>query len=182
MVFDILVVLAILGAIALGYWKGFAWQLAAIFSLVLGFVVAIPASKPLASFFGASAPLNRFMALAALYTVVSLGVYVAALFYRKTIERWELHHWDRHMGAVLGALKGLLFCMMLTFFAITLFSGLREPILRTTGGKLMGRTMMVLEPVFPEATHDIIHPYVHHLDPPAPAPAPPPPPAPQTPR
>jgi membrane protein required for colicin V production len=171
MIFDLVVIGVVLGAIALGGWKGFAWQVAGIVSLVAGFVVAIPLSKPLAPIFGHSEPLNRFVALAVLYICVSLGIYIVALVYRKTLERWQLHHWDKHLGAVMGGMKGILLCMTLTFFAITLFRSLRDPIFNTKTGRLMGRAMMGLHPVLPEEVHDVIHPYIHHLDEPGDPPA-----------
>lgn len=176
--FDAVVVLLVLGAFALGAWKGFAWQIAGILSLLAGFVVAIPLSKVLAPLFGASAPLNRFIALAVVYALVSLGLYLLAFLYRKAISRWELDKWDNHLGAVFGGLKGYLLCTTLVFFALTLFRGLREPILTTRLGNLMGRTMLAVHPVWPPEVHDIIHPYIHHLDPPQPAPAPAPGPGP----
>src|SRR5712671_6478336 len=108
MTFDLVVVLVVLLASVFGAWKGLAWQLASIISLVVGFVVAIPFSGPMSPLFGAHPPLNRFVAVAVLYALVSLGVYVVALVYRAVIQKWKLDQWDRHLGAVMGAVKGFL--------------------------------------------------------------------------
>jgi uncharacterized membrane protein required for colicin V production len=164
MTFDILVVMTILLGAVFGAWKGLAWQVASILSLVAGFAVAIPLSGPVAPLFGASAPLNRFVAVAVLYAVVSLGIYLVALFYRTAIQKWKLDQWDRHLGGVMGAVKGFLLCLTLTYFAVTLAAGLREPILTTRTGKLMAHTMSAVHPIWPPGVHDIIHPYVHRLD------------------
>lgn len=180
MIFDIAVVGIIALAILHGAWKGLAWQLAGIFSLIAGFGVALPLSAPLAHFFGQTAPLNRFIAVAVLYGVVSLGIYLAAFYFREAIQKWKLDNWDRHLGGALGAIKGYLFCLALTFFAITLFSGLRQPILTRPTGKLMAYTLHAVHPVWPAGFHSIIHSYIEHdvePDEPAPAPAPPPPPS-----
>jgi membrane protein required for colicin V production len=178
MTFDVIVLGIILLAILHGAWKGLAWQLAGIFSLLAGFVVAIPASAPMAHFFGSAAPLNRFIAVAVLYALVSLGIYMAAFYYREAIQKWKLDNWDRHLGGMLGAVKGYLFCLALTFFAVTLFSGLREPILTRPTGKLMAYTMHAVHPIWPNGFHAVIHSYIKHdTEPdesaPAPAPAPP---------
>lgn len=176
--FDAIVVMAVILGSAFGAWKGLAWQAAGILSLVAGFAVALPLSGPLAPVFGASAPLNRFIAVAVLYGVVSLGVYVAALCYRTTIQKWKLEHWDRHLGGLAGAVKGFLICLVLTYFSVTLSSGLREPVLTTRAGKVMAYSMNVLHPIWPPGVHDILQPYMHRLeapkDPPPtdPAPAP----------
>lgn len=164
MILDLLVVGIVVGASLLGARKGLAWQLAGILSLVVGFVVALPLSGPAAHFFGKTAPLNRFIAVAVIYAAVSLAIYLAAFFYRKAIQKWKLDNWDRHLGIFLGGVKGGLLCLSLTFFAITLFAGLREPILTTRSGKAMAYTMNALHPLWPPGTHAIIHPYIHHLE------------------
>jgi membrane protein required for colicin V production len=160
--YDLAVVGIIVLSTLLGAWKGLAWQLAGILSLIAGFVVALPLSAPLAPLFGSAAPLNRFIAVAVLYAVVSLGIYLAAYFYREAIQKWKLDNWDRHLGGVLGALKGFLLCLALTFFAITLFPGLRQPVLTRPVGKLMARTMHAVHPVWPSGFHSIIHSYIEH--------------------
>jgi membrane protein required for colicin V production len=164
MTFDILVVITILLGAVFGAWKGLAWQVASILSLVAGFVVAIPLSGPLAPLFGSSAPLNRFVAVAVLYAVVSLGIYIIALCYRTAIQKWKLEQWDRHLGGVMGAVKGFLLCLTVTYFAVTLAASLRDPILTTRTGKLMAHTMSAVHPIWPPGVHDILHPYVHRLD------------------
>lgn len=164
MMFDAIVVMATLLGSVFGAWKGLAWQAAGILSLVAGFAVALPLSGPLAPAFGASAPLNRFVAVAVLYALVSLGVYIAALCYRTTIQRWKLEHWDRHLGGVAGALKGFLLCLVLTYFSVTLTSSLREPILTTKSGKVMAHVMSAVHPIWPPGVHDVLHPYVHRLE------------------
>ncbi len=172
MIFNLVAVAVVIAAVIHGVWKGLAWQLAGIFSLIAGFVVAIPLSKPLAPLFGSAAPLNRFIALAVLYLLISLGIYLLALAYRTTLERWKLQEWDRHLGGVMGGVKGYLICLTLTFFAITLASGLRDPLLGTAVGRLMGHTMMAVHPALPPEVHDILHPYIHGLDEPEPAASP----------
>ena len=183
MIYDLAVVGIIVLSALLGAWKGLAWQLAGILSLLAGFVVALPFSAPLAPLFGSTAPLNRFIAVAVLYVLVSFGIYLAAYFYREAIQKWKLDNWDRHLGGVLGALKGFLLCLALTFFAITLFHPLRQPILTRPVGKLMAYTMHTIHPVWPSGFHSIIHSYIEHETepaesaPPPPNPATPPPPA-----
>ena len=167
MTFDVAAVMVVLLGAVFGAWKGLAWQAASVLSLIAGFAVAIPLSGPLAPIFGASAPLNRFVAMAVLYAAVSLGIYIAALCYRTAIQKCKLDQWDRHLGAVAGAIKGFLLCLVVTYFAVTLAAGLREPVLTTRAGKVMAHTMNVLHPIWPPGVHAIIHPYIHHLEEPA---------------
>lgn len=164
MVFDILVAITILGGAWFGARRGLASQVAGLLSLVAGFLVAIPLSAPLAPFFSSREPVGRLIALATVYAVASLTLYALAFRYHKMIERWKLEHWDRHLGALMGAVKGGFLAIALTFFALTLVADLREPILRTPTGRLMGRLVRVLHPVLPPEVHDVLHPHHHYLD------------------
>ncbi len=174
MVYDILVLVIIGFFILFGLWKGLAFQVAGILSLVLGFVVSIPGSAVLAPVFGSTPPLNRFIAGGVIYAVISLGLFLAAYYYREFISKWKLENWDRHLGGVFGALKGFLLAFALTYFAITCFPSLRHPILSRPTGHFMARTMHLLHPIWPAGFHEIIHSYVEHEtepdEPPASAP------------
>lgn len=161
-IYDILVLVIIGFFILFGLWKGLAFQVAGILSLILGFVIAIPGSAPLASLFGSTPPLNRFIAAGVIYALVSLGLFLAAFYYREFISKWKLENWDRHLGGVFGALKGFLLSFTLTFFAITCFPSLRHPILSRPTGKLMAYTMHALHPLWPAGLHEIIHSYIQH--------------------
>lgn len=162
MIYDLLVVGIVIFFVLFGLWKGLAFQLAGILSLILGFVVAIPCSAPIAPFFGSTLPLNRFVAAGVLYALVSLGLFLAAFYYREFISKWKLENWDRHLGGMFGALKGFLFAFALTFFAITCFPSLRHPILSRPTGKLMAYTMHAFHPLWPAGFHEIIHSYIEH--------------------
>jgi uncharacterized membrane protein required for colicin V production len=97
-----------------------------------------------------------------IYALVSLGLFLAAFYYREFISKWKLENWDRHLGGVFGALKGFLLSFTLTFFAITCFPSLRHPILSRPTGKLMAYTMHALHPLWPAGLHEIIHSYIQH--------------------
>ncbi len=168
----ILAIAILVTAVVFGIWKGFAWQLAGIVSLVLGFVVAIPLSAQIAPWFGTKAPLNRFVAMLVSYALTSLGTYLVALFYRKLLDRWHLREWDRHLGGVLGAIKGWLIVLVLVFFSSTLSVRLREAILPTSVGRYAAKTIDALHGIFPSEVHEVLHPYVHHLDEASPTPGP----------
>lgn len=165
----LLAIAIVLTAIVFGVWKGLAWQVAGIASLVVGFVVATPLSGAVAPWFPGRPPLNRFIAMFAAYLLASLGIYVIALVYRKLLDRLQLSQWDRHMGGVMGAIKGWLLVVVGVLFSSTLSVRARDAVLPTPVGRLAAKTIDVLHPVFPPEVHEVVHPYVHHLDGPKPA-------------
>lgn len=155
----VMIAILVLGVVQ-GAWRGMAWQIAPIASLVLGYIVAVPMSTRLAPFFGNTAPTNRFIALLVLYCAVALGVYLVARALRESIERFKMVEFDRHLGALFGGVKGVLVCLIVTFFAVGLSETARDYVLHTNSGVAAGHVIHHLEPVMPEQMEDLLHPYL----------------------
>src|SRR3990170_7253499 len=65
--YDLLMILVLVAATLFGFWKGMAWQIASLASLAVSYVAALRFSEQLAPVFGDHAPLNRFVAMLAIY-------------------------------------------------------------------------------------------------------------------
>lgn len=162
--------LAVLGlATVLGAWKGMAWQIASAASMVASYFVALRFSAPLAHHFGPQAPLNRFLAMAALFAGTSLVIWVAFRMVKGFIDRVRLKEFDRQMGALFGAAKGVLICVAITFFAVTLSSKARSAVLSSRSGYYIAVLLDRAEGVMPRELHQVLDPYLRkleqHLDP-----------------
>ena len=118
--YDLLMIAVLALTTLWGLWKGLAWQLASLTAVVASYFMAMRFSESLAPIFGNQAPLNRFVAMFALYMVTSLVVWVGFHFVKDFIGRLRMQEFDRQIGAVVGAAKGVLFCVVITFFAVTL--------------------------------------------------------------
>ncbi len=163
-IFDGVVLVVLILAIVHGRFKGMALQLAPIASLVLGYVVAFPLAPQLAPWFGDSAPMNFVLALLVLYLAVALGVYLIARSLKEYIIKFKLEEYDKHLGALFGGVKGLIFCLMMTFFSVALSANAREYIQDTHTGYAAAHIMDALHPAMPEELHDKLEPYIHSLD------------------
>jgi len=161
---DLLVIGVILYAVIRGGMKGFVWQLATIASIVLCFLFAGSMSQVIAPMIGLKEPLNRWVGMFLLYLVFSFVAFAIARSMRSVIEQAKFTEYDRHMGAVLGFLKGTGLAVILTFFAVTLSEQLREHIMHTYSGKCAAIVMDRLHPVMPEELHAVLEPYIHQLD------------------
>jgi membrane protein required for colicin V production len=161
-------VLAVLGySVFRGARKGIVWQLAVIGAIVLCFTFAQSFSLAIAPFFAVEPPLNRWLAMLVLYAVFSFLSFAAARKLRGWIEAAKFEEYDRHLGAVFGLVKGVVFCLVMTFFAVTLsgkFPGLREQVFDSYAGKAAAIAMDRLHPVMPDELHDVLAPYIHSLD------------------
>lgn len=157
--------LAVLGiATLLGAWKGMAWQIASAASMVASYFLALRFSAPLAHHFGAQAPLNRFLAMAALFAGTSLVIWVAFRMVKGFIDRVRLREFDRQMGALFGAAKGVLICVAITFFAVTLSSKARSAVLASRSGYYIAVLLDRAEGVMPRELHQVLDPYLRKLE------------------
>lgn len=162
--YDILMLIVLVGAAAFGAWKGMAWQLASIASVLLSAIVALRFSGLLAPSLSAEEPWNQFLAMGILFAGTSLGVWIAFRFVAKVIDRVKLKEFDRQMGALFGAAKGVLYCLILTFFAVTLSEGTRQRVLDSRSGYYAAVLVQKGTPLMPEKVRTALGEYIQKLD------------------
>ena len=164
-VYDILVLVVIVGATVYGAFKGFAWQLASIASIGLSYVVAFRFRTALAESIRAAPPWNHFLAMLILFVGTSLIVWVAFRMARAWIDRLSLHEFDRHVGAVFGFIKGGLYVALGTLFAVTLSGDrVRDEVVSSRSGHAIAGVIAKSESVIPSEVHDFIGPYLADFD------------------
>lgn len=162
-IYDALMLLIVIVGVVQGAWRGMAWQIAPIASLVCGYIIAYPMSVTAAQYFG-KPPLNRLWAMIAIYLVVSMVVYMIVRSIRHSLEQMKLVEFDRHLGAVLGGLKGGLFAVAITIGLITVSDQARDMILKSESSTIAARTMNTISPILPKALNDLVAPYVKNLN------------------
>jgi membrane protein required for colicin V production len=162
--YDIFMLIVLVGAAVFGAWKGMAWQLASIGSVVVSTIVALKFSGLLAPSLSAEEPWNQFLAMGILFASTSLGVWIAFRFVAKAIDRVKLKEFDRQMGALFGAGKGVLYCLILTFFAVTLSEGTRQRVLDSRSGYYATVLVQKGTPMMPEKVRSALAKYIQKLD------------------
>ena len=162
--YDIVMLVVLLGTALLGAWKGMVWQLASLASLVLSAVVALYFSAPLAPYFSATEPWNRFLAMLVLYVLTSMAIWLLFRMVSGLIDRVKLREFDRQMGALFGLAKGMLLCVVITFFAVTLSESARQMVLKSHSGDAIARLTRNANPILPEDVRAVIGKYVDELD------------------
>lgn len=159
----------VFAALAIFAWrgasKGIVWQLATIAAILLCFAFAETLSLAIAPLITVQPPLDRWIAMFVLYLGFSFLSFAVARQVREWLEKAEFVEYDRHLGMLLGLIKGGLLCLLLTFFTVTLSSAsVRDQILNSYSGKAAAIVMDRLHPVMPNELHDILEPYIHTLD------------------
>jgi membrane protein required for colicin V production len=175
--YDLLMLAVLVGVTIFGFLKGMAWQLAALASLVLSFFAAVHFSPMVAPFFSTEAPWNRFLAMATIYLLVWLAIGLLFRVVARVIDRVKLQEFDRQAGAIFGLLKGVVFCIVLTFFTVTLSQPAREAVLQSRSGYYIAIFIRHATPILPQDLRDALGKYIDRLnqnlpDPTRPRPAP----------
>lgn len=162
--YDLLMILMLAGATIFGAWKGMAWQLASLASFVVSYFLALRFSEQLAPFFGQQAPLNRFVAMLAIYLGTSLAIWLLFRVLADVIDRVRLREFDHQIGALFGLAKGVLLCIVVTFFAVTLSDRLREAVMRSRSGHYIAVVLDKADRLMPAEIKDVLGPYLHELE------------------
>jgi membrane protein required for colicin V production len=159
--YDLFMVLVLVGATIFGFWKGMAWQLASLASLVVSYFIALRFSAQLAPMFG-QPPTNRFVAMFAIFTATSFVVWIAFRFVSGVIDKIKLQAFDKEMGAVFGLAKGVLLCVAITFFAVSapLPPEQRQAIANSESGHYIVAFLNKAETMVPPEYHQMIVPYL----------------------
>ena len=161
-----LVMLAVLGgATIFGFWKGLAWQVASLASLVVSYFVALRFADRLAPMVSEHAPLNKFIAMLIIYAVASLAIWMIFRVVAGVIDGIKLKEFDRQMGALVGFAKGVLLCVGITFFAVTLAPAPQgQAIANSQSGHYIVALLDKAHSVFPPELHQTLDPYLNTIE------------------
>lgn len=133
-VYDIIMVIIFLWSVWFGFRKGFAWQVASLLSIVLSYFVAVNFRNPVAALISAQEPWNQFAAMLILFLGTSLVVWTLFASFSRNIKKMNMGGFDRQAGAILGAFKGGILCMLATVFAVSLFQPTRDMVHNSKAG------------------------------------------------
>ncbi len=163
------VMLFVLGGLTIyGYSKGMAWQLAYLTSFIASYFVAAKFSGQLAPLFGDAAPWNKFVAMLAIYAGTSLAIWMIFRMVRRGIDKIKLQSFDRQMGAIVGAARGVLWCVGITFVLVTVlpnsFDRVKQHVVGSRSGYYIAKLLDEADAVVPPEVHQVIGPHLDRLE------------------
>lgn len=163
--YDIVMVAVMVAATLFGAWKGLAWQIASLAAIVASYYVAFHFRDQLAEHITATPPWNVFLAMLVLYVGTSFVIWVAFRLVSGFIDRVKLKEFDRQIGALFGLAKGVLLCVIITLFAVTLATEpQRQAIIRSKSGYCIAVLLDKSDAMLPAEVREVLHPYIHQLD------------------
>jgi membrane protein required for colicin V production len=162
--YDLLMLAVLVSCILFGVWKGMAWQVAALASVVVSGIIAVHGSQLLTPYFQVNDPWGRIFAMLVLYVVASLVIWLLFRLVKGAIDRVQLKEFDRQLGAMFGLFKGLLYCVLITFFTVTLSESARQVVLMSRSGEYIARGIRKTNPILPADIHALLGKYIDQLD------------------
>jgi membrane protein required for colicin V production len=163
--YDIAMLILLGGATFFGYQRGFMRQLASITSIVIGYLVAINFREPLSKVIAAEEPWNKIAAMAILFVATSLLVWSIYASAQKSLKKMELKGFDHQLGALLGGVKGLLICCLITMFAVSLLGPkAQQTIHESRSGHFFIKTIYQGAAIIPKEIWPYLDPHFRKFD------------------
>ncbi len=163
--YDMLIILVLVAATLFGFWKGMAWQVASLASLIVSYFAALKFADQLAPMISNHAPWNKFVAMLAIYIGTSFVIWTAFRLVSGMIDRVKLDGFDHQMGALIGFAKGVLLSIAITFFAVAILpQAQQDMIIASRTGEYIVRLLDKTHSIVPPEIHDVIHPYVEKIE------------------
>jgi membrane protein required for colicin V production len=163
--YDLIMLAVLIGAGIFGAVKGFAWQIASIASLAISYVVACRYREQAATYIDAEPPWNSILAMLLLYVGTSFAIWIGFRVFSGMIDKVKLKEFDRHLGAILGMLKGSILCLLITMFGMTLLgSQQQEAICQSRSGYFIAQVLQRADGVLPKEVNEVVGPYLDRLD------------------
>lgn len=163
--YDLIMLAILIGAAIFGAVKGFAWQIASIASLVISYIVAYRYRDQVATYIDAEPPWNSILAMLLLYVGTSFAIWVGFRLFSGMIDKVKLKEFDRHLGAILGMLKGSILCLLITMFGMTLLGSQQQAaICQSKSGYFIAQVLQRADGVLPQEVNDVVGPYLEQLD------------------
>lgn len=161
-----LIMLIVLGMSAIfGAIKGLAWQIASLASILVSYVVACRYRGRVAEMIDAQPPWNSFLAMLILYVGTGFVIWVCFRLVSGVIDKIRLKTFDRHLGALFGFGKGIIFCLLITMFAMTLLGAKQQAaICQSKSGYYISAFLDKARLVLPQEVHSTIGEYLARLD------------------
>jgi membrane protein required for colicin V production len=162
--YDVIMLAVLAGATLFGAYKGFAWQVASISAIFASYFIAVRFREPVSELIQAASPWNVFLAMLIIYIASSLAIWVAFRFVSELIDRVKLKEFDRQIGALFGFAKGVLLCVIITLFAVTLSADQRrQQIVHSRSGYYIAALLAKAKMVIPDEARQVLAPYVETL-------------------
>lgn len=131
---DLIVLAVLLFCTIRGATRGLLSQLAWAAALLLCFKFSGTLSPLIEPLIAVDPPLKHWISMLVIYVVLCGATFLGAGLVSKWLEDARLGGFDRHLGALLGLVRGIVICMTAMYFLITMSADIRRAVSQTWSG------------------------------------------------
>ena len=136
-----------------GASRGLLSQLSWVIALLLCFKFSGTLAPAIEPMIGVDPPLKQWLAMLAVYVGLCGVSFVVAGMLSNWMAKAKIIDFDKHLGGILGFVKGVVICMTIMFFAITMSPAMRQIVSLTYSGYAAAHILdksQYLIPLLPE--------------------------------
>ncbi|MGL6197004.1 MAG: CvpA family protein [Thermoguttaceae bacterium] len=133
--FDIIALVLLCGLFLRGIMRGMIAQLASLASLVISWIAASKFNGVISPYITAEPPLNKVVAMLIIFAAVTITIWLLQNLISNVISAIRLKKYDRLCGGVLGVVKGVFFCLIITFFCVVLSKRSCDAVINSQSGR-----------------------------------------------
>jgi uncharacterized membrane protein required for colicin V production len=131
---DLIVLGVLIFCAVKGASRGLLSQLAWVVALLLCFKFAGSLAPQIEPLIGVAPPLKQWIAMLVVYVGLCLLSFIAAGMLSSWMEKAKVIDFDKHLGGLLGGVKGIVICLTAMYFAITMSEPMRQIVSKTYSG------------------------------------------------
>ena len=154
-IFDIFVLILVGWLTLRGAMRGIVAQLMSIVSVVVCWIAAVKFSPVVAPMISDEPPWNRVIAMLVLFLAGFLAMWLIRGLINDIIKLIRLKSADRTLGAILGFTKGILLCLIITFFLIVFSPTSRDFVMESISGKYFARGIERISILIPADVNEV---------------------------
>jgi membrane protein required for colicin V production len=165
--YDVVMIAVLGGTTLFGSMRGIARQIASLVSIPLCAACAYrfhDKVEPMLKGTVTNDALRPYAAMLVVYAAVSFAFWLGFRVVTRTINQSQMSGFDRQMGALLGAAKGGLLCLVITFFSVGLTESSRGAVLNSTSGKYIATVLHQAKPIIHEKWDQQFGAYIDQLE------------------
>lgn len=164
--YDVVMIAVLGGTTLFGSMRGIARQIASLVSIPLCAACAYRFHENAMSLVPDKVPeaFRPYAAMLIVYAGVSFVFWLGFRVVTRTINQSQMSGFDRQMGALLGAAKGGLLCLVITFFSVGLSESSRGAVLNSTSGKYIASVLREAKPIVHDKWDQQFGAYIDQLE------------------
>ena len=132
-------------------------QIVSVASYIVCWIVATRFGSLVAPTIPLEAPWDQVTAMAVVFLITFIAIRFAHATLEKLIKDWHLDKLNKFLGGALGFTKGLLLCLIITFFAVMLSETSRAVVFNSKSGSHLVQLITRISLFVPKDSNEFVH-------------------------